>query len=174
MINSRPTNKNYHNGNFVPENKDKVIKLNSEGGVYYRSSLEKKFMIWLDNQEKITKWGAECLKIPYQLTHYKKDGDIQLKNHIYYPDFYYEMRLSDGTLRQVVVEVKPMKEYQMVVNLQEGKLESPKNKTTLKKLKNLEYDVKMARKNKQKWESMIKFCDMKGFEFIVVTEKHLK
>ncbi len=42
MINSKPSNSSYHQGNYVPDNKDKVIKLNSLGGVYYRSSLEKK------------------------------------------------------------------------------------------------------------------------------------
>ena len=42
MINSVPNNKKYHQGLFIPINKDKVIKLNSLGGLYYRSSLEKK------------------------------------------------------------------------------------------------------------------------------------
>lgn len=43
MINSAPRqNKKYNQGLFVPKNKDKVIKLNSQGGLYYRSSLEKK------------------------------------------------------------------------------------------------------------------------------------
>jgi len=174
MINSKPNNKNYHQGNFVPTNKDKVLKLNSEGGSYYRSSLEKKMMIWLDNHEKVVTWGAECLKIPYQLTHYLPDGDIKLKNHTYFPDFYYEMKGTDGFNKKVVAEVKPQKEYLMVVKLQEGKIESPKNKATLKKMKNLEYDVKMAHKNKKKWESMIKFCDLKGYKFVVITEKHLR
>ena len=56
MINSKPNNSKYHGGNYIPINKDKVIKLNAERGVYYRSSWEKKIMFWLDNNEKITKW----------------------------------------------------------------------------------------------------------------------
>jgi len=67
-----------------------------------------------------------------------------------------------------------MKEYLMVVKLQEGKIESPKKSLTHKKIKSLEYDVKMAQKNKNKWESMIKFCDLKGFDFIVITENHFR
>lgn len=171
MINSRPNNSNYNQGNYIPQNKDKVIKLNTEGGVYFRSSWEKKIMTWLDHKDEIIKWGAECLKIPYQMTHFD-NGDAKIKNHVYYSDFYYEMRKSNGELRQVVVEVKPQKEYNMVLALNEGKLKVPEKGT--KKLKNFEYDLKMAYKNKQKWETMIKWCNQKGYDFIIITEENLK
>lgn len=171
MLNSKPNNSNYNQGNYVPKNRDKVIKLNTQGGVYFRSSWEKKIMHWLDNNNTITKWGAECLRIPYQMTHFD-NGDTKIKEHSYFPDFYYEMRLSDGTLKQVVVEVKPMKEFQMVQDLNEGKLNVPEN--SMKKLKNFEYDLKMAYKNKQKWETMINWCNKKGYDFIIITEQHLK
>lgn len=171
MLNSKPNNSNYHQGNYIPKYKDKVIKLNNWGGVHYRSSWEKKIMTWLDNNSSIIKWGSECLRIPYQMTHFD-NGDTKVKEHSYYPDFYYEMRSSSGELRQVVVEVKPMKEYKMVQQLNEGKLEVPQNGA--KKLKNFEYDLKMAYKNKQKWETMIKWCNKKGYEFIIITEEHLK
>ena len=171
MLNSKPNNKNYNQGNYVPKNKDKVIKLNTQGVVYFRSSWEKKIMHWLDYNPTITKWGAECLRIPYQMTHFN-NGDSKIKEHCYYPDFYYEMRLSDGTLKQIVVEVKPMKEYNMVIALNEGKLSVPEKGA--KKLKSFEYDLKMAYKNKNKWETMINWCNMKGYEFIIITEQHLK
>jgi hypothetical protein len=38
MLNSKPNKKKYHQGNYIPNNKDKVLKLNSEGGVFLRSS----------------------------------------------------------------------------------------------------------------------------------------
>ena len=171
MLNSKPNNSNYNQGNYIPKNKDKVIKLNTQGGVYFRSSWEKKIMHWLDNNNTITKWGAECMRIPYQKTHFD-NGDTKIKEHSYFPDFYYEMRLSDDTLKQVVVEVKPMKEFQMVQDLNEGKLNVPEN--GMKKLKNFEYDLKMAYKNKQKWETMINWCNKKGYDFIIITEQHLK
>ena len=82
------------------------------------------------------------------------------------------MRLEDGRLKQVVVEVKPMKEYNMVIALNEGKLQIPEKGT--KKLKNFEYDLKMAYKNKNKWDTMIAWCNKKGYEFIIITEDHLK
>jgi hypothetical protein len=171
MLNSKPNNSNYNQGNYVPKNKDKVIKLNTQGGVYFRSSWEKKIMTWLDYNEKIIKWGAECMKIPYQMTHFD-NGDMKIKEHCYYPDFYYEMRNEEGVLKQVVVEVKPAKEYNMVIALTEGKLQVPQKGT--KKLKNFEYDLKMAYKNKNKWETMISWCNKKGYEFIIITEDNLK
>ena len=140
MLNSKPNNSKYHGGNFIPKNKDKVIKLNAERGLYYRSSWEKKIMFWLDMNEQVTKWGAECLNIPYQMTHFE-NGDARVKKHTYYVDFYYEMRTADGVLKQVVVEVKPKKEYNMVIALNAGKLSVPEKGT--KKLKNFEYQMQV-------------------------------
>jgi len=171
MINSKPNNKNYNQGNFIPTYKDKVIKLNAQGGVYFRSSWEKKIMTWLDNNESIIMWGAECLTIPYQLTHFE-NGDARVKSHSYYPDFYYEIRNSDGTTKKVVVEVKPQKEYQMVLDLTNGVMQVPAS--GLKKLRGFEYDLKMAHKNKNKWETMIAWCNKKGYEFIIITELTMK
>jgi hypothetical protein len=173
MLNSKPNNKNYHQGNYIPKYRDKVIKLNNEGGVYYRSSWEKKVMVWLDNSEKVCKWGAECITIPYRLTHFDK-GDISVKNHNYYPDFYYEIKIDEFTTKKVVAELKPMKEYNMVISLQEKDMKVPISSSTLKSLKSFEYDLKMAQKNTEKWRKMIDFCDKKGWSFIIITEEHLK
>jgi hypothetical protein len=38
-----------------------VLKLNSEGGVFYRSSWEYKIMVWMDSKDEVVLWGAECL-----------------------------------------------------------------------------------------------------------------
>lgn len=173
MINSKPNNSNYHQGNFIPKNKEKILKLNNEGGIYYRSSLELKMMVWLDSSEKVKKWGAECIKVPYQLTHYEKNGDINLKSHNYYPDFYYELESNNGEIRKIIVEVKPKSDYNDVILLEQKRFEVPKD-PTLKKLKNIEYRLKMAQKNMKKWETMINFCDKKGWNFIVITEETLK
>ena len=127
-------------------------------------------MTWLDNNKNIIRWGSECLRIPYQMTHFE-NGDTKVKEHSYYPDFYYEMRVN-GNLKQIVAEVKPQKEYDMVISLNEGRLEVPQKGT--KKLKNFEYDLKMAYKNKTKFETMINWCNAKGYEFIIITEHHLK
>lgn len=171
MLNSKPNNSKYQQGNFIPKYKDKIVKLNNQGGVYYRSSWELKIMTWLDNNKSITKWGAECMRIPYQLTEFK-NGDVIVKEHSYFPDFYYELKTTKDDIKRVVVEVKPYKEYKMVQDLSEGKLTVPEN--GMKKLKNFEYDLILANKNKSKWETMIQWCNKKGYEFIIITEQHLK
>lgn len=170
MINSAPNNSSYHSGNFIPNNRDKVIKLNSLGGVYYRSSLEKKFMIYLDINENIIRWSAEIFEIPYT-SREVIDGDVVYKNRRYYPDFYYEMKSGD-IIKMVIAEVKPKSEYNDVILFREGKFNIPKD-TTTKKLKNLEYKFKMSQKNSAKWETMIEFCRKKGYEFIIITDEIL-
>ncbi len=172
MINSKPNNPGkYNQGNYIPINKDKVLKLNDEGGVYFRSSWEKRIMVWLDTKNEIVKWGAECIKIPYQLTEVV-DGDFKIKTRSYYPDFYYEIKTGDS-IKQVVVEVKPQKDYEDAVLFEKGGFNIQEN-LTLKKIKGLEYRFKTAQKNYKKWETMIKWCEKKGFEFIIITELSLK
>lgn len=172
MINNKPNNTKYHQGNYIPKYKDKVLKLNTQSGVYYRSSWEKKIMTWLDLNKNIKKWGAECMRIPYQVTS-MVDGDLKLKSHTYFPDFYYELVIGNGELKKVVVEVKPNKEYEDALLFERGQFKIEEN-LNLKKLKNLEYRFKTAQKNSEKWKTMIKWCNKKGYEFIIITELHLK
>jgi hypothetical protein len=167
MINSAPRQSNkYKQGLYIPNYKDKVIKLNSQGGLYFRSGLEQKMMIYLDNNENIVFWGAEHLRVPYTKTEWVSEKqEFITSEHSYYPDFYYELKRKDGTFSKAVAEVKPFSETQ------EPKL--PNNPTS-KQLKNFEYSLKMYNKNLSKWKSMIEYCERKGFEFIIITEQHLK
>ena len=165
MLNSKPNNSQYHQGLYVPKNKDKVIKLNSQGGLFYRSGLEQKMMIYLDNNEKISMWGSENLKVPYTKTEWLSEAqEYKTSEHTYYPDFYYEMKREDGSVSKVVAEVKPYSETIEPVL---------KQNPTAKQLKNFEYALKMYNKNLPKWSYMIDYCQRKGFEFIIITEKLL-
>lgn len=173
MINSKPNNSKYNQGNYIPKNKDKVIKLNEQGGVYFRSSWERKIMIWLDNSEHIVMWGAECIAIPYQMKHFK-NGVPYIKEHVYYPDFFYKAKVEGSEmLKQVVVEVKPKAEYNDVMLLEQKKFTVNEN-LSLKKIRNLEYRIKMAQKNRDKWKMTIEWCNKKGYEFKIITEDNLK
>ena len=130
-------------------------------------------MSWLDVNKSIVKWGAECLRIPYQMTHLL-EGDLRIKEHSYFPDFYYEIKTSDGSIRTVVAEVKPKADYNDAMMFSESRFETPEGQISLKKLKSLEYKFKMAQKNYEKWQTMINWCNKKGYEFIIITEDHLK
>lgn len=166
MLNSAPKQPGkYKQGIFYPKNKDKVIKLNSKGGLYYRSGLEHKMMIYFDNNEKVKKWGAEHLRIPYQKTEWVSEKQSYITSeHGYYPDFYYELIREDGSVSKVVVEVKPKSET----------VEPRMNPNpTAKQMKNFEYAIKMYNKNLSKWNYMVEYCNRKGFKFIIVTEETL-
>lgn len=162
-IPNKPTK--YKQGLFIPTNKEKLIKENAQGGVYYRSSLEHKMMIWLDKNVNIKMWGSENLKIPYEKTEWSNSiQGLQTTQHNYYPDFYYELTRKDGSISKVVAEVKPKSETE------EPKL--PHNPTA-KQLKNFEYSLLSWNKNLSKWKYMIEYCERKGFEFVIITEEIL-
>lgn len=171
MINSAPNNSHYKGGNYIPKNKDKVMKLNDKGGIYYRSSWELKIIMWLDNKEEVVRWGSECLRIPYQMTEMKR-GNLEVIPHSYFPDYYYELKLPDGSISHVVAEVKPKAEYEDAIMFSEGRFNIPEGLTP-KKLKNLEYRFKMAHRNSEKFKTMINWCNLKGYKFIVITEDNL-
>ena len=165
MINSKPNKSDkYHQGLFVPQNPDKIIKLNKDGGLYYRSSWELKLMRYFDLNDKIVRWAAEYVSIPYELTEIMNNGDIRRSTHTYYPDFYYELRRSDGDVAQVVCEVKP---YSETI---EPKI--PMN-PTLKQVRNFEYAKKMLNINLHKWNESIDYCRKRGMEFVIATEVYL-
>jgi len=167
MINSAPKQgTKYRQGLYLPRNKDKIIKLNSQGGLFYRSGLEQKMMVYLDTNENIVFWGAEHLRVPYTKTEWVSETqEYKTTEHGYYPDFYYELKRKDGTVAKVVAEVKP---YSETI---EPKLA---DRPTAKQLKNFEYALKMYNKNLSKWKAMIEYCERKGFEFIIITEQHLR
>lgn len=166
MLNSKPIAKGkYDQGLYVPKNKNKVIKLNNLGGLYYRSGLEKKMMIYLDNNGQIKNWGAEHITIYYTLKSYNaKLNETTETEHRYFPDFYYELIRSDGSVVKVIAEVKPVSDTRPPV--------APSNPTP-KKLKNYEYSLKMWNKNLTKWKYAIEYCKMKGFEFVIITDEQL-
>lgn len=109
--------------------------------IIYRSSYEKKFIYWLENNPSVKHWGSECLRIPY---FYPKDGNT----HSYYPDYFVEMQ--DGTC--MVVEIKPSSQTKRPVNENSWVAEA-------------------YYKNMCKWKATMEFCESKGYEFKIITEK---
>lgn len=150
-------NKNYHQGLYVAKNPNKYMGNIQQ--IMYRSSWEFRFMFFLDNNPKITKWNSEGIIISYK--------DLRNKSHRYYPDFYYES-VNDkdpNMIDKVIIELKPMKET---------KQPDKPLKESLKSLKNYEYDLKMYMKNKLKWGAAVEWCQKRGYKFVLITEEHLK
>jgi hypothetical protein len=94
----------YTQGYVDPTTCKKLFEQVSNQRIIYRSSYELKFITWLENSDKVKRWGSECFYIPYLY----KDGTT----HKYYPDYFVEM--VDGT--KLVIEVKPYNQTQKPIN----------------------------------------------------------
>lgn len=92
----------YSQGYVNPKSCKKLIDTSKP--IIYRSSYEKRFMVWLEGCKRVAKWGSECICIPYLFV----DG----KMHKYYPDYYVEF--EDGT--RMLVEIKPYNQTHPPVN----------------------------------------------------------
>jgi hypothetical protein len=147
-------------GEFVPQNKSKYIMVENDqngGSIIYRSSWERVFMHWLDNNPNVIRWNSEGLPIPYiKPTDYKP--------HRYFPDFYFEARTPDGGIKKYLIEVKPHHETIPPV--------LPKRKTE-KSLMNHQKRITTYQVNQAKWESAREFCRQNNMEFMIITENEL-
>lgn len=175
MINNAPNNptnksgkKKYKQGNFIPDNKDKVIKLNSQGGIYYRSGYELKIYRYLDLNPNVVRWGAEFIEIPYTKRSVKKTkwGEYQWteSSHRYYPDVYYELKKSDGSISKVLAEIKPYSETKQPVLSKSA---------TKKQLENFEYSMNLWNANMYKWKQAIEYSSNREMKFVIISEKYI-
>lgn len=131
----------YNQGYINAGSCKKIFPQFSRDKVIYRSSYEKTFIYWCERSPKIKHWASECISIPY--INYE-DGQW----HHYFPDFFVEY--SDGTY--AVIEIKPSSQTHQPVN-ENG------------------WFAKEWRKNYCKWKSTKEFCDSKGWDFKILTEK---
>lgn len=85
----------YQQGYINPSSCKKLFQSQSNEPIIFRSSYERAFVYWLENNPTVKRWASECLEIPYMYI----DG----KTHRYYPDYIVEMENGD----KIVVEIKP-------------------------------------------------------------------
>lgn len=143
--------KSYEQGKFIPRNPEKYA--GDVNNIVYRSSWEKRLMIWMDKNPSILKWVSEEIVIPYV-------SPLDQRVHRYFPDFVVLYQHRDGTKRKMVVEVKPHAQTIMP---------EKKTKTTKRYLN----EVATYAVNQAKWEAAEKWCKERGFDFQVITEKML-
>ena|ERR1035437_4302920 len=118
--------------------------------IIYRSSLEFNFMIKMEQNPQVKRWGSESITVKYQMQQKNKAGNIVTAEHNYNTDFIVE--LNSGNI--YVVEVKPSSQV-------------PLNEAQIKR-------NPMNYKNACKWRAAMAYCKLKGWEFKIVTELHLK
>lgn len=138
----------YRQGTFNPDGAIKLFESQRGKPIIYRSSWERKFILWLEKSSSVSHWGNECVGIEY-------DNPVSGRKSVYYPDFIVEF--TDG--RVVLIEIKPHHET-----------EQPKNMRS-------KYAVDTYKKNIAKWHAAKEFCKRNGMQFSIITERtieHLK
>lgn len=110
-------------------------------------------MSWLDQNPAILSWASEELIIPYI-------SPIDNHKHRYFPDFIVKMRTRDGTLKTMILEVKPKKQT----------IQPEVRKRITKQYLN---EVTTWGVNQAKWKAATEYCLDRGWEFKLITEDHL-
>lgn len=121
--------------------------------IIYRSLWERKFMVYCDRSDNILEWGSEEIIIPYR-------SPLDGRMHRYFPDFYVKVKQADGSVKKMIIEVKP--------KAQCGPPKQPSRKT-----KRFVTEVRTWGVNKAKWEAAIEWCADRKMEFKILTEDHL-
>jgi hypothetical protein len=142
----------FSQGRFTPRNPSKYI--GDVNNIIYRSSWEKKVLLYLDITPSILKYSSEETVIPYI-------SPVDNRMHRYFVDFTIMYKTSSGEIKRAIVEVKPFKQTMPPV--------TPKKKTRYYLNEVMTYSV-----NQAKWNTARKWADKNGFSFIILTEKDLK
>lgn len=111
------------------------------------SSYELEMHKFLDNNERVLRWGSEEIAIPYI-----KPTDGKL--HKYYVDYFVEYINKDGEIVRELIEIKPFKE------------------THKPRKQNLREQITFAI-NVAKWQAATIFAKQNGWKFRIVTEKSI-
>lgn len=141
-----------YKGKYQPQNPNKYV--GNLGNIQYRSLWERRFMVYCDTNNSITKWGSEVIKIPYL-------SPLDDRVHQYHVDFVIESTGKDGTRKVSLIEIKPKKQC-----VEPKQPEKP----TKKQKSNYIYEAKTWMVNQQKWEAAKRFAEERGWEFVVLTE----
>jgi len=148
-VNKKRTSK-FRQGIFNIKNKEKY---KGTFPIYYRSAWECKCMTMFDHNPNIISWGSESIIVPYQ-------NPITGRVSRYFVDFNITMRDKEGNLKKFLIEIKPHSQTLPPV-----------------KTKNIKASVRRQAeyiKNQAKWKAAEQWSVNKGYQFVVLTEKHLK
>ena len=140
----------YHQGSWTPKHPNKYDGDFTK--IFYRSSWELKFMNWCDNNSAVLLWSSEETVVPYR-------SPVDMKPHRYFLDFKIKVNSNAG-IKTYLVEIKP-----------EIQTRPPKAPTRNSKRYLIECNTFMV--NQAKWDAADRWAKDRGWEFIVLTEKHL-
>ena len=138
----------FQKGVFAPVNPDKY---HGTLPITFRSSWERRYMVWLDTTSNVIQWNSETLVIPYM-------SPVDNKMHRYFVDFVATFKTKSGEEKTYAIEIKPL-----------NQMLPPKTRNK----ERLITEAKTYSVNQAKWDAATKFCKSTGIEFIVLNEKDL-
>jgi len=118
-----------------------------------RSSWEIRFANWCDMNSSVVKWSSEETVVPYRC-------GTDNKLHRYFLDFKIQVRNKDGLIKTYLVEIKP-----------DGQTKPPIYKG--RQTKAYINESMTYIKNQSKWEAATRYAKDRGWQFMILTEKHL-
>lgn len=140
----------HHKGRFSPKFPQKYK--GDPTNIIFRSDWERRFMEYLDTKANVIEWSSEELHIWYKSPF---DG----RKHRYFPDFKVVLRMSDGTTKTKLIEVKP-----------KAQTKEPKKKKVTRAYVT---EVVTWGVNQAKWAAAEEYCADKGWEFQIITEDEI-
>lgn len=140
----------YDQGYFTPVNPDKY--LGDPKNIVYRSSWEKRLLVYLDNHPHVLQYASEEFFIPYI-------SPVDGRQRRYFPDFLIKKRNKQGIVETLIIEVKPKNQTQ-----------KPRQRANQKKM--LQETVQYA-VNQAKWKAAEQFCADRKWKFMILTEAEL-
>ena len=140
-----------YQGIFRPKNPQKYV--GDSNNIVYRSSWECRVMNWFDQNDDIISWASEELIVPYK-------SPVDNRFHRYFPDFIVKVKTRDGTMKTMMIEVKPKKQT----------VPPEQRKRVTKQYIN---EVVTYGVNQAKWKAAQEYCLDRGWEFKIMTEEHL-
>ena len=141
----------FKQGVFRPRNPQKYIGKETP---VYRSSWELQFFYWADTNPNVLEWASEAVVIPYL-------NPLDNKYHRYHTDGVVAIRESNNVITKYIIEIKPSK--QLVAPVASKR----------KRSSTLLYENQQYVTNTSKWAAAQKWCDQKGYKFLILTEKEL-
>jgi len=146
-----------YKGKFRPKNPNKYK--GNPSNIIYRSLLERRFMVYLDNNPSILKWQSEEIIIPYV-------SPVDNRVHRYFPDFYIKYKNTNGMIIEELIEVKPFSQCSPP---------NPKKKLTKTGRTSKRYlkEVQTYIVNDAKWNQAMKYCEDRSWKWRILTEKDI-
>jgi hypothetical protein len=140
-----------YSGQFKPSNPQKYV--GDYKNIIYRSSWEARVMNWLDKNPSILSWSSEEVVVPYI-------SPVDGRWHRYFPDFVVKVKDKNGTLKTMMLEVKPKKQTQEPI-------------IQRRVTKRYITEVTTWGVNQAKWKAATEYCLDRNWEFKLITEDHL-